>query len=106
LFRQWDRGGIHTNAIENFWSLFKRRVVGSFHQISIKHLQRYISEFCWRFNNRENEQIFIIVIAQLLYGTPMPYARLTAGPSAKVTRNASAARQNRKRGRPREDSHF
>lgn len=104
--KEYVRGNIHTNAIENFWSLFKRRVVGSFHQISIKHLQRYISEFCWRFNNRENEQIFIIVIAQLLYGTPMPYARLTAGPSAKVTRNASAARQNRKRGRPREDSHF
>ena len=49
---EWVRGDVHTNSIENFWSLFKRGVVGSFHQVSIKHLMRYLEEFSYRFNNR------------------------------------------------------
>jgi transposase-like protein len=53
---EWVRpseiGPIHTNSIENFWSLFKRGLVGSFHQVSRKHLPRYLDEFSYRFSNR------------------------------------------------------
>ena len=45
---EWVRGNIHTQGIESFWSLFKRGVIGSFHQISVKHLHRYLSEFQFR----------------------------------------------------------
>jgi len=51
--KEWVRGDVHTNGIENFWSLFKRGVIGSFHKISVKQLDRYLAEFMFRFNNRE-----------------------------------------------------
>jgi hypothetical protein len=43
---------IHTNSIEGFWSLFQRGLVGSFHKVSVKHLQRYLDEFSFRFESR------------------------------------------------------
>lgn len=43
----------HTQNIENFWSLFKRGIVGIYHYISPKHLQRYCEEFSARYNTRK-----------------------------------------------------
>jgi transposase-like protein len=51
-------GAIHTNTIEGFWSIFKRGIVGSFHKVSRKYLPLYIAEFQFRYNNRENADIF------------------------------------------------
>src|ERR1051325_5255440 len=42
---EFVRGEVHTNTVENFWSLLKRGIIGSFHQVSVKHLDRYINEF-------------------------------------------------------------
>ena len=44
---------IHTNGMENAWSLFKRQVDGIHHWISDKHLDRYLAEFTFRFNRRK-----------------------------------------------------
>jgi transposase-like protein len=55
---QYVVGAIHTNTIEGFWSIFKRGVVGTFHKVSAKYLPLYIAEFQFRYNNRENEDIF------------------------------------------------
>lgn len=44
---------IHTNHVENFWSVMKRGVYGIYHQISYKHLQAYCNEFSYRYNSRE-----------------------------------------------------
>lgn len=46
-------GDIHTNTIEGFWALLKRGMFGQFHSVSRKHLQRYIDEFCYRYNLRQ-----------------------------------------------------
>lgn len=43
----------HTNNIENFWSLFKRGIIGIYHFTSKKHLQRYCDEFGYRYNTRK-----------------------------------------------------
>lgn len=56
--REWVKtsisaGKVHTNHVENFWSVMKRGVYGIYHQISYKHLQRYCDEFSYRYNSRE-----------------------------------------------------
>ncbi len=75
---EWVRGKIHTQGIESFWSLFKRGVIGSFHQVSVKHLHRYLNEFSFRFNNREAEDIFAMIVLRLAIGSALRYAALTA----------------------------
>jgi len=51
-------GAVHTNTIEGFWSIFKRGVVGTFHKVSRKYMPLYVAEFQFRYNNRENADIF------------------------------------------------
>jgi hypothetical protein len=79
---EYVRGDVHTQSIENFWSLFKRGVIGSFHKISIKHLDRYLAEFCFRFNHRRNEELFALTILNLVIAAAMPYAVLIGKTSA------------------------
>ncbi|MGB3606536.1 IS1595 family transposase [Psychroserpens sp.] len=45
-------GQVHTNTIENFWSVLKRGLYGVYHQVSDKHLERYLDEYSARFNTR------------------------------------------------------
>lgn len=49
---EYVRGSVHTNGIENFWSLFKRGLIGIYHQVSPKHLDRYCQEYAYRYNHR------------------------------------------------------
>lgn len=51
-------GALHTNTIEGFWSLIKRGVMGSYHKVSRKYLPLYVAEFQFRYNNRNNPDIF------------------------------------------------
>jgi len=51
-------GAVHTNTIEGFWSIFKRGVVDTFHKVSRKYMPLYVAEFQFRYNNRQNEDIF------------------------------------------------
>ena len=74
---EYVAGLTHTNSIENFWSLFKRGLVGSFHQISEKHLDRYLNEFCFRFNARNDHDLFGVTVKNLLAGKALPYETLT-----------------------------
>ena len=55
---QYVVGAIHTQTIEGFWSIFKRGIVGSFHRISAKYMPLYVAEFQFRYNNRNNPDIF------------------------------------------------
>jgi len=56
--RQYVVGAVHTNTIEGFLSIFKRGIVGKFHNVSRKYLHLYVAEFQFRYNNRFNDDIF------------------------------------------------
>jgi transposase-like protein len=75
--KEWVRGDVHTNTMENVWSLFKRSIIGSYHQISVKHLDRYLDELEFRFNNRNNPYLFRDTLLRLLTSTNLEYKELT-----------------------------
>jgi transposase-like protein len=75
---EWVRGDVHTNTVENAWSLFDRAVIGSYHKLSKKHLAAYLDEFAFRFNNRENPYLFRDTLLRLVEGDAMPYRTLVA----------------------------
>lgn len=55
---QYVYGAVHTQTIEGFWSILKRGIVGTFHKVSKTYLHLYVAEFQFRYNNRENPDIF------------------------------------------------
>jgi transposase-like protein len=68
---QYSAGnGVHTNGIENFWSMFKRGWYGIYHHISVKYLQHYVNEFCFRNNHREDRNPFNSLLRQALIKEP------------------------------------
>nr|WP_320442778.1 IS1595 family transposase [Chryseobacterium oranimense] len=46
------KDSFHTNSIEGFWSLLKRGILGIYHSVSPKHLQKYCDEFAFRYNTK------------------------------------------------------
>ncbi len=52
------RGEIHTNTIEGFWSLLKRAWYGQHHHYNREFIPLYVSEACWKYNNRKRENAF------------------------------------------------
>ena len=54
---EYVRGQAHTNGVESFWALLKRGYYGTFHKLSVKHLQAYIDEFSHRTNVRQLDTI-------------------------------------------------
>ena len=75
---EWVRGEVHTNNVENIWSLLKRSIVGSYHQVSKKHLDAYLDELEWRFNNRNNEYLFRDTLLKLIRAENLPYQELVS----------------------------
>ncbi len=70
-------GDFHTNNIENFWSIFKRGIIGIYHTVSAKHLHRYTTEFGYRYNNRQSGGVGKFVLAlQNSHHKTLPYAIL------------------------------
>lgn len=77
-------GQIHTNGIENFWSLLKRSLRGTYVAVEPFHLDRYIDEQVFRFNNRATKENplddgdrFGLLCTQII-GKRLTYAELTA----------------------------
>jgi len=60
---EYVRGKVHTQSIDSFWSLLKRGVIGTYHNVSRKYLPLYLNEFSFRFNNRKNADIFGSAVA-------------------------------------------
>ena len=75
---QWVIGDVHTNSIEGVWALFKRSIMGTFHKMSRKHMDRYLEELEWRFNNRDNDHIFRDTLHRVMHTGKLEYKDLVA----------------------------
>jgi transposase-like protein len=60
---EYVRGRVHTQNIESFWSLLKRGIIGNYHKVSKKYLPLYLNEFTFRFNHRNDKDIFDAIIS-------------------------------------------
>ena len=76
---EYVRGMAHTNGIESHWALLKRGFTGTYHQISAKHLHRYVAEFAGRHNVRSfDTHDMMSRTVQGMEGKRLPYADLVA----------------------------
>jgi transposase-like protein len=72
------QGRVHTNGMENFWSLLKRGLKGTYVSVDPAHLQAYVDEQVFRFNNRKDADDFDrfkLLLSQIV-GKRMTYAQL------------------------------
>jgi transposase-like protein len=74
----YARGAVHTNGMENFWSLMKRSLKGTYVSVEPFHLQAYADEQAFRFNERESTDAerFVMVMKQIV-GRRLTYDELT-----------------------------
>ena len=54
----YSYNGVNTNTIEGFWSIVERGIFGQYHHVSLKYLPKYIVEFCFKYNNRNLDDMF------------------------------------------------
>jgi transposase-like protein len=80
---QYVNGQVHTNGIENFWSLLKRTLKGTYVAVEPFHLDRYVDEQVFRFNNRatkdnplNDSDRFILAVSQIV-GKRLTFAEVT-----------------------------
>jgi len=75
---KYVEGNIHTNGLENFWSLLKRCLKGTYVSVEPFHLFRYLDEQSFRFNNRKvTDQIRFLAISRMIVGRRLTYKQLT-----------------------------
>lgn len=86
---EYVRGQVHTQGIENFWSLLKRGLRGTYVAVEPFHLDRYVGEQVFRFNNRatkdnplDDADRFMLAISQIA-GKRLTYAELTGKDQAR-----------------------
>jgi len=76
---QYVDGKVHTNGLENFWSLLKRGINGTYVSVEPFHLFRYLDEQAYRFNNRkemDDQDRFMLALSQIT-GKRLTYQHLT-----------------------------
>jgi len=86
---EYVRGEVHTNGLENFWALLKRGLKGTYIAVEPFHLDRYVGEQVWRYNNRATKDNpltdadrFAFAVTQIV-GKRLTYAQLTGKESEK-----------------------
>jgi hypothetical protein len=73
---EYVRGDVHTNTVEGAFGLFKRAIIGSFHQVS--QIFRYSDEYEFRYNNRKDAHLFRDTLTRLVRGSALAYEQLKA----------------------------
>jgi hypothetical protein len=75
--RVYARGDVYTNTIENAFSLLKRGIMGTWHNISAKHLAAYLDEMSFRFNRRESSTLFQDTLSHMVGAPVLTFETLT-----------------------------
>lgn len=75
---EYVNGDVYTNTVESAFSLLKRGIIGTWHRLSAKHLQAYLDEMCFRFDNRKNPFLFRDTLLKLLQSEHLEYKELIA----------------------------
>jgi hypothetical protein len=80
---EYVRGEVHTQGIDNFWSLLKRGLTGTYIAVEPFHMDRYVTEQVFRYNNRatkdnplQDSDRFMLALSQIA-GKRLTYAELT-----------------------------
>jgi transposase-like protein len=71
-------GDLHTNTVESAFSLLKRGIIGTWHRVSAKHLQAYLDEMSFRFDNRKNPYLFRDTMKRMLNSDNLEFKELIA----------------------------
>lgn len=88
---EYVRGQVHTNGIENFWSLLKRGLAGTYIAVEPEHLDRYVTEQVFRFNHRKdgktpiNDARRFEALLKDVVGRQLTYAELTGRDGSAAT---------------------
>ena len=79
--KEYVRGKFwHTNTVENYFSIFKRGVIGNYQWVSAKHLKRYLGEFDFRYNTRDvTDMERTVLAAKGIQGKRLTYRRTGEG---------------------------
>jgi transposase-like protein len=79
----YARGKVHTNGLENFWSLLKRGLRGTYVSVEPFHLFRYLDEQAFRYNNRTDMNDFdrFSKLLKMVTGKRVTYSKLTGKPA-------------------------
>ncbi len=87
-------GNVHTNGMENFWSLLKRSIGGTYVSVEPFHLFRYVDEQAFRFNNRKpmDDAHRFTYLMRKIVGKRLTYAELTGKVSPTPDNNNIEAR--------------
>jgi transposase-like protein len=80
---EYVRDNIHTNGIENFWSLLKRTIRGTYVSVEPFHLNKYVDEQVFRYNNRkDNDKERFLGVLKAVSGKRMTYNQLIGNQTA------------------------
>ena len=92
---QYVDGRVHTNGLENFWSLLKRGISGTYVSVEPFHLHRYLDEQTFRYNTRKDmndSQRFELAMSQV-FGKRLTYVELTGKGTDSLHHETTGARE-------------
>ena len=86
---EYVRGEVHTNGLENFWSLLKRGIHGTYVSVEPFHLFRYLDEQAFRYNNRKglNDGERFDIAVRRIFGKRLTWDQLTGKVEADAQEN-------------------
>lgn len=75
--KEYVNGLVHTNTVESAFSLLKRGIMGTWHNVSAKHLSAYLNEMTFRFNRRNDSELFLDTLRHMVTAPILTFKKLT-----------------------------